>query len=161
MLLVSNPVLRTYRVVTAGYGDVTGLWDEQARDLSLKKTEIDKVKELLNRTEDKLEFLYAAVLYIEVEKFLSRRTIVSMNILQKQFNIGFARAAFLLNMPLRDRLIRKGKDFEKSRAGRDRDYPGHERWQLPYLCGQRDWRAALHPPRVPQEGEGACGPGPQ
>jgi len=77
--------------------------------------ELDKVKRRVEQIEDSLEFLYAAVLYVEVKKFVSRHTIVSMTIIQKRFNIGFGRTGFLLQMLFRDRLIRKGDDFENSR----------------------------------------------
>ena len=74
-------------------------------DTKFVLSEIDAIKQSIRNLDEKVDKLYANLLYEEAEEFTLKCKTISAEKIQKKFNIGYARACYLIEALLKNGII--------------------------------------------------------
>ena len=79
-------------------------------------TELNKIQQAVNELDNRMDFLYASVLFQESVKVIQAYKTVTVAKLQQKFNIGYARACYLIDLLEKEGYLKLDKSSKKLRS---------------------------------------------
>ncbi|MEI8104006.1 MAG: DNA translocase FtsK [Candidatus Moraniibacteriota bacterium] len=86
------------------------MYNKEPKKLDVKfvLSEIDAIKRSIQDLDERVDKLYASLLYEEVENFVLQCKTVTTEKIQRKFNVGYTRACYLIKALLKKKIIAEG-----------------------------------------------------
>ena len=85
-------------------------------DTEFVLTELNKIKQAMSELDERLDFLYASVLFQESIKIIQTYKTVTASKLQRKFNIGYSRSCYLIDILEKEGYLKLDKKNKESRT---------------------------------------------